>query len=198
MSEETPQKNSNALISLISGISSFIVESIEAIIVALALCTVLYLFLITPHEVIGQSMEPNFVHGEYLIANKLVYSINDPQRGDVIIFKHSATQDYIKRVIGLPGETVSLLDGRIYINDKVLDESLYLDPAVFTSGGAVLKEGDKYLVPEGEYFVMGDNRLNSSDSRSFGSISRDDIKAKAWIVYFPFSLFRIINTPDYQ
>ncbi len=197
MEKEISSQNKNIFLIAIGAISTFIIEAIEGIAVAVALCTVLYLFLITPHEVIGQSMQPNFINGEYLVANKLVYTLNNPKRGDVIIFKHSATQDYIKRIIGLPGETVSIRNGKVYVNDDLLDESLYIDPAVYTNGGAVLKEGESYIVPEGEYFVLGDNRLNSSDSRSFGSISRESIKARAWIVYFPFNLFRIVATPEY-
>ena len=183
--------------SLIGGLVSFVLESIEAIIVALAVCTVLYLFLITPHEVVGKSMDPSFKNGEYLIANKLAYRIGEPQRGDVIIFRHSATQDYIKRIIGLSGDEISLKDGRFYVNGILLDETAYLDPAVYTNGGAVLKEGETFVVPEGEYFVAGDNRPHSSDSRTFGSIEKTDIKGKAWIVYFPFNQFRLIEHQTY-
>lgn len=185
-------------ISLVFGaIGSFIFESIEAIVIALALCVILYLFLITPHEVVGISMDPNFKHGEYLIANKLVYKYSEPERGDVIIFKHSATQDYIKRIIALPGEKVALRDGHFYINGEMLDEAQYLASTVTTNGGVSLQEGEEIVIGDGEYFVAGDNRTKSSDSRSFGTIEEDSIKGRAWIVYFPFNQFRIITHPDY-
>lgn len=189
--------NFESVSSVFGMVGSFIFESIEAIVIALALCVVLYLFLITPHEVVGQSMYPNFRDGEYLIANKLVYRFSDPQRGDVIIFKHSPTHDYIKRVIALPGETIALRDGSYYIDGKLLDESEYIASTVTTNGGNALKEGEELLIPSGQYFASGDNRPKSSDSRAFGPIEKEDIKGRAWLVYFPFNQFRIIKTPSY-
>ena len=101
------------------------------------------------------------------MANKLLYRFQDPQRGDVIIFKYSDTQDFIKRVIGLPGDKVMLKDGHIYINDQLLDESAYLSNSIYTNGGEFLHEGETITVPDNEYFVCGDNRPHSSDSRTF-------------------------------
>ncbi len=151
----------------------------------------------TPHEVIGNSMHPTYKNGEYLMANKVTYRIKDPERGDVVIFKYSDTQDFIKRIIGLPGDTVMLKDGQLYINNKRLDESNYLSDSVYTNGGDFLKEGESKVIPEGEYFVCGDNRPHSSDSRTFGSVEKADIKGKAWIVYFPFSEFRVVKHEVY-
>lgn len=202
MEESTIVEKTNSsypkMSSAFASIGSFILESIEAIIIALGVCIVLYLFLITPHEVFGTSMSPNFEDGEYLIANKLIYNLKEPQRGDVVIFEHSATQDYIKRIIGLPGETISIKDGKVYIDDVLLPEIEYLDPAIYTTGANALHEGESYEVPNGEYFVIGDNRPKSSDSRSFGSVDESTIKGRAWIVYFPFSNFRIVEHPIYE
>lgn len=181
----------------LSSVGGFIFESIEAVIIALALSVVLYLFLFTPHEVLGRSMFPTYKNGEYLIANKIVYQLHDPQRGDVIIFKYSATQDYIKRVIGLPGDTIAIQDGRYVINGKLLDESDYLADTVFTDGGAFLAEGTEITVPEGEIFVSGDNRPHSSDSRTFGTVPIESVKGKVWLVYFPFNDFKFIHDPQY-
>lgn len=183
--------------SIFSSISQFILSFLETVVVALVISVVLYLFIMTPHEVVGNSMHPTYKNGEYLMANKITYRIEEPQRGDVIIFKYSETQDFIKRVIGLPGDTVMLKDGHIYINDKILDESGYLSDSVYTNGGNFLKEGESKTVPDGQYFVCGDNRPHSSDSREFGPIKTDDIKGKAWIVYFPFSEFRIVQHETY-
>ena len=189
---------STRVLSILAGVSAFVVESIESIISALAICIVLYLFVITPQEVIGESMLPTFENGEYLIANKIDYRFSPPERGDVIIFKRSEQQDYIKRIVGLPGEEVSLVNGRILVNGEPVTESSYLGPNTITNGNNALKEGSKYIIPEDEYFVLGDNRSNSTDSRYFGSISFDTIKGKVWFVYFPFSNFRIIDQPEYQ
>jgi signal peptidase I len=195
---QTKKSSFEVFVGALGAIGSFIFGSIEAIIMALALCVVLYLFLLTPHEVVGSSMYPNFHDGEYLLANKVIYKVSEPQRGDVIIFMHSDSIDYIKRIIGLPGETVTLRDGKVYINDKALDESGYLDSTVYTGGESFLKEGVTYTVPAGKYFAMGDNRMHSSDSRDFGPIEKGVIKGKAWVVYFPFSQFRFVPGQAYK
>ncbi len=193
----TPVDDSK-IFDFLSGVKNFILESIEAVIVALFICIFLYLFIITPHEVLGTSMYPTFEDGEYLIANKINYKFSDPQRGDVVIFRHNATQDYIKRIIGMPGETISLRNGKILVDDQPLDESYYLDASIYTNGGSVLSEGEDYVVPEDRFFVMGDNRQHSSDSRVFGAIMESDIKGRAWLVYFPFNNARVVNHVDYS
>ncbi len=183
--------------SAFASVGKFIVSLLETVVVALVISIVLYIFVMTPHEVIGNSMHPTYKNGEYLMANRISYRLGEPERGDVIIFKYSDTQDFIKRVIGLPGDTVMLKDGQLYLNNKLLDESDYLADSVYTNGGEYLKEGESKKVPAGEYFVCGDNRPHSSDSRVFGPIPEKDIKGKAWIVYFPFSEFRIVTHQEY-
>jgi len=191
---ETPTEK---ISSAFASIGKFLVSFLETVVVALVISIVLYIFVMTPHEVIGNSMHPTYKNGEYLMANRISYRIGEPKRGDVVIFRYSETQDFIKRVIGLPGDTVMLKDGELYINDKRLDESDYLSSTVYTNGGEYLKEGESKTLSEGEYFVCGDNRPHSSDSRVFGPIEEDAIKGKAWIVYFPFSEFRIVQHEDY-
>lgn len=184
--------------SAFSSIGQFLLSFLETVVVALVISIVLYLFIMTPHEVIGNSMHPTYQNGEYLMANKLLYKFKEPQRGDVIIFKYSDTQDFIKRIIGLPGDKVMLKDGHIYINDKLVDESNYLSSSIYTNGGEFLHEGETIVVPDGQYFVCGDNRPHSSDSRTFGPIKKENIKGKAWLVYYPFSQFRIAQHETYQ
>jgi signal peptidase I len=181
-----------------ASIGGFISSFIETVVVALVLAVVLYLFIMTPHEVVGNSMHPTYKNGEYLMANKLTFKFSKPQRGDVIIFKYSDTQDFIKRIIGIPGDNVMVKDGHIYINDNMLDESSYLDSSVITNGGSYIHEGQTITVPQDSYFVSGDNRPNSSDSREFGPIEFSRIKGKAWIVYFPFDQFRIVTHETYE
>ncbi|PKN02769.1 signal peptidase I [Candidatus Dojkabacteria bacterium HGW-Dojkabacteria-1] len=180
-----------------ASVGSFISSFIETVVVALVLAVVLYLFIMTPHEVVGNSMHPTYKNGEYLMANKITYRFTEPQRGDVVIFKYSDTQDFIKRVIGIPGDEVMIKDGSIYINGDKLNEGNYLADSVITNGGSYIHEGQSITVPEGQYFVSGDNRPNSSDSREFGPISKERIKGKAWIVYFPFSEFRLVTHESY-
>lgn len=183
---------------IFASIGSFISSFVETVVVALVIAVVLYLFIMTPHEVIGSSMYPTYKNGEYLMANKIVYKFSKPSRGDVIIFKYSEEHDFIKRIIGVPGDEVMLKDGSYYINGKKLDESKYLSTSIFTNGGSYMHEGQSIKVGEGQYFVSGDNRPNSSDSREFGTISIDQIKGKAWIVYYPFSDFRIVQHETYN
>lgn len=178
---------------ILTSISQFVFSTIEAVVIALALSIILYLFVATPHEVVGRSMMPNFESGEYLIGNKIGYRFSEPQRGDVIIFEYNEYTDYIKRIIGLPGEQISIQNGKIHINNEQLDESEYLETHVITHGGDFLQEGTTVDIPSTSYFAIGDNRPNSSDSRDFGPITREQIKGKAFFVYFPFTNIRLIT-----
>lgn len=198
LKQEEKKKGFSAFVAFIAAVGSFIFGSIEALVTAIALVIVLYLFILTPHEIDGRSMHPTYKDGEVLLANKVIYRISEPKRGDAVIFKHSETEDYIKRIIGLPGEEVSLRDGNMYINDKMLDESEYLTDTIYTEKGRFLDEGDTIVVPDGEVFVCGDNRPHSSDSRDFGPVSIQDIKGKVWIVYYPFKNFRVVKHADYE
>lgn len=201
MYETTPEpqlETKEKISSFFASIGQFLFSFLETVIVALVITVVLYLFVMTPHEVVGNSMHPTYKNGEYLMANKISYKLHKPERGDVIIFKYSDTQDFIKRIIGLPGDTVMLKDGKIYINGVILNESDYLSESIYTNGQDYLKEGQSITVPEGEYFVCGDNRNHSSDSRAFGSVKLQNIKGKAWIVYFPFSQFRLVKHQSYS
>ena len=182
---------------ILGSIGSFIYSFTETVLISLVLAIVLYLFIMTPHEVVGNSMHPTYKNGEFLMANKISYKFSEPQRGDVVIFKYSDTQDFIKRIIGTPGDKVMIKDGRIYINDELLDESNYLEDTVVSNGGSYIHEGQTITVNEDQYFVCGDNRTNSSDSREFGPIDVSKIKGKAWIVFFPFSEFRLVQHETY-
>jgi signal peptidase I len=131
------------------------------------------------YKVEGSSMEPNLETGQYLIVNKVLYDLAQPERGDIIVFRAPRTPDknFVKRIIGLPGEKVELRQGQVHINDKLLYEP-YIDARFGYSWGPA-------VVGPQEFFVLGDNRNNSSDSRAFGSIALDDIVGRAWLVYWP-------------
>ena len=125
----------------------------------------------------GSSMEPNLHDGEYVLIDKVSYMLHTPERGDVIVFVRPGERDYIKRVIGLPGDTVEVRGGQVVVNGVTLDEP-YLNQPVHVDLAARQVEAKRY-------FVMGDNRNNSSDSRSFGTVSVADIIGRAWVVYWP-------------
>ena len=138
----------------------------------------------------GQSMEPNLHDGEYVLIDKISYHLHSPERGDVVVFvPPNNERDFIKRVIGIPGDTVEVRDGRVWVNGKALDEP-YLNQPI--RGGPQV-----YPVGPGQYFVMGDNRNNSSDSRSFGAIAESAIVGRAWLVYWPPSDWTVVPHHTY-
>jgi signal peptidase I len=177
---------------------AFFTDIFETIIIALAIFLVVYLFLVQPHRVQGDSMLPNFKNGELILTDKISYRIRPPQRGDVIVFKapYDKSKDFIKRIMVLPGEKIKVENGGIFINDQKLFES-YLPSSTQVQGGSYLKEGEEYTVPQGNYIVFGDNRAHSSDSREFGPIPKKDIIGKAFFVYWPPNAFALISKVSY-
>lgn len=169
-------------------LGAFFLDTLEVIVFAVGIFFFVYLLIMRPHKIKGQSMMPNFPDGEYLLTEKVTYYLNPPARGDVVVLAPppsvSTTDEFIKRIIGLPGETVMVKNGKVYINDKILKEP-YLADTLFTTDGSFLTDSREYKVPDGQYFVMGDNRANSSDSRYWGPITKSEITGRAWIVYWP-------------
>ena len=178
-------------------IYSFLIDSVQTFLMAAAVFLVIYIFLFRPFEVKGESMFPNFLNKEYVLTNLISLRFSDPKQGEVIVFKSptDAEKDYIKRVIGVPGDTVEVRNGQIFVNGNLLDESPYLDSSVKTFGGAFLKEGVAVTVPDGQYFVMGDNRLYSSDSREWGFVTKEAIIGRSFLVYWPLADVKIIKNP---
>jgi signal peptidase I len=156
-----------------------IVEAVQTIALALLMFLVIN-FLTARIRVDGRSMEPNFHDGDYVIVNRLAFRLGELQRGDVVVFPYPLNQeeDYIKRIIALPGDRVGIRDGLVLLNGAVLDEEYLGAPPHGSDLEAV-------TVPEGEVFVMGDNRYDSSDSRSWGPLSIEDIIGKAIFRYWP-------------
>lgn len=177
---------------------NFFFDILESIVVALALFVVVYLFLYQPHQVKGASMEPNFLDGQYILTNKYEYRFGNPKRGDVIVFKSPQNPDidYIKRIIGLPGEKVKLINNHYFINGIELVEP-YIATELYTYNGAYLREGMEITVPQHQYFVSGDNRPRSSDSREWGPIERGSIIGKSQVRYWPPEKFGVIPTTHY-
>ncbi len=160
----------------------------------LILTLVVFLFIrfaLPNFRIEGFSMEPNFHDGQYLFVNKLEYMLHPPQRGDVIVFlpPSSTTRDFIKRVIALPGERVEIVDGVVLINGIKLDEPYPTNFGTYSYGPAV--------VGPDEYFVLGDNRNNSSDSHTWGTLPDKKIIGKAWISYWPPQLIGFVQTYTY-
>jgi signal peptidase I len=177
---------------------NFVWESLKVAVIALAIVLPIRYFIFQPFIVKGESMEPSFQDGNYLIVDELSYRFKQPQRGEVVVFKYpfNLSQRYIKRVIGLPGETVEIKDQKITIFDNNgkelnLEEETYLPSDDLTLGEFHL------VLKEGEYFVLGDNRLHSSDSRAWGILPRDNIIGKVLFRLLPLDEMTEIKLPIY-
>jgi len=178
---------------------STIYEIIKTVTFVLLAAFLIRYFLIQPFVVEGQSMEPNFHNQEYLIVEKVSYKIHEPERGNVIIFRAPSNPeyDYIKRIIALPGETVKIENNTIYINGVKVEEN-YLDTNETTLVGQDEKMTLERTLGPNEYFVLGDNREHSSDSREFGLLEKSEIIGKVWVSVFPWSYFGFIPQPTYS
>jgi len=182
---------------IIRKIYSFLLDSLQTLLMATAVFLVIYIFLFRPFEVKGASMFPNFHDNEYVLTNLITLRFEDPKLGDVIVFKApmDPEKDFIKRVIGAAGDSVEVRDGLVYLNGSLLDESSYLDSTVKTYGGSFMKERGPVTVPEGEFLVFGDNRMYSSDSREWGFIKKDSIIGKSLFIYWPLDNASLIKNP---
>ena len=191
------------------GVGSFLLEIVKVFFLAVVIIVPIRFFLLQPFFVKGASMEPNFEDGQYLIVNELGYKqtqlqlgsanifttnpYKELQRGDVVVFRYpkDPSQFFIKRAIGLPGETLKISNDKITIFNKdnpsgfVLDETSYLCPSVFTSGDFTIQLKDD------EYYMMGDNRTQSHDSRAFGPVNKNFVIGKVLLRAFPFNEAKI-------
>lgn len=165
---------------------SFLRDTLEIVFLALVLYVVIQYAVQTVH-VLGSSMFPTLHDNDLLVASKISYKLHQPQRGDIIVFKppDEASRDFIKRIIALPGERIRIVSGVVYINDQVLREP-YL-PEKWTYNNNWPASGQDQILPPNMYFVMGDNRNHSSDSRTFGPITLDSILGKAEVRIWPLS-----------
>lgn len=179
-----------------SSLGSHLIDFIQTLVVFGAIFALIYLFVAQPHKVSGNSMVPTFHNGDYILTDKLSYRFGTPQHGDVIVLKNprDESQDFIKRIIALPEETIRIEDNAVYVNGQLLKET-YLPPATNTSGGAFLTEKHTIKAGPDQYFVFGDNREHSSDSRSWGGVTKQEIVGKVFFRYWPpkaFGLFKPI------
>ncbi|MCW5878981.1 MAG: signal peptidase I [Anaerolineales bacterium] len=161
-------------------------EVFETILLALVLFLAIN-FVSARVRVEFNSMYPNFHNGDYVIVNRLAYRWAEPQRGDVVVFPYpnDPDEDYIKRVIGLPGERIAIYAGKVYINGQALEEAYASEP--------IRLDMSERIVPPEHVFVIGDNRNASSDSREWGALPISDIIGKAVFRYFPFDAIGVVQ-----
>jgi len=164
---------------------------IRTILFAIVLALAFRSFLFASYIVDGKSMEPTLFDGNLLMVNKMIYDWQDVNHGDVVVFHANENEDYVKRVIGLPGDTISYKNDALYLNGKKVDEP-YLDPYRKDDGEPLTKDftleeitGDVKEVPDGRIFVMGDNRRESLDSRYFGFVPIETVVGKVDVRYWP-------------
>ena len=171
-----------------SGCVGFIIDTVETILLALVLFLVINT-LSARVRVENVSMKPTLQPGEFLLVNRVAYKLGDPSIGDIVVFHAPGTSemDYIKRIVGLPGDLVRINDGTVTVNDQPLYEPYIADQPNYTG---------EWVVPEGEYFVLGDNRNNSSDSHLWGFVPREDIVGKALLIYWPLSEASLLTRPN--
>lgn len=171
-------------------------DILETVVFIGSLFIVIYLFVMAPNQVKGASMEPSFYSGEYILTSKVTYKFRQPHRGDVIVFKSPKNPDidYIKRIIGLPGDKIEVLNQEIIVNGQIVPEN-YISEKTNLWDGGYLKEGVPVTVPADMVLVMGDNRPRSSDSREFGPIPIPDIIGVVFFRYFPADKMGKIENP---
>jgi signal peptidase I len=173
-------------------------EIVETLVLTLIVFFVIQTFIAQPYQVKGDSMERTFETGQYVLVDKLTPRFTGYHRGDVVVldpptpYRQADNEPFIKRVIGLPGDTVKISGGRVYVNGTALDEPYTYD------GQPTVPEGrDTWVVEPGHYLVLGDHRGASADSRVFGTITSQEIIGRAWLRYWPLSTIGIVSTPSY-
>jgi len=182
----------------------FFFETLKIIVISLVIILPIRFFLVQPFYVLGASMEPTFHDYQYLLIDEISYRLSEPQRGDIVVlhYPEDPRQFFIKRVIGLPGETVSLENGNVIITPATPESPIVLHEAYLDFGVVTdcLRQYSCTLpmtLGSDQYFVMGDNRSASFDSRYFGPLEKNGIVGKAWLRVWPFNTFRHFQSIDY-
>ncbi|MFH0905369.1 MAG: signal peptidase I [bacterium] len=187
----------NIWMTVFVGTVIFIYDVFKTVSTVLGVAFLIRFFLIQPFYVSGPSMNPTFENNQYIIVDQVTYRFRVPHRGDVVVFKwpQNIAISFIKRVVGLPGETVEVKNDRVYIYNRQNPNGTLLNES-YLNGVSTPTDARRTLGPN-EYFVMGDNRHNSSDSRMWGPVARHLIVGKVWVVIYPFDDFKTVSSPSY-
>ncbi|MBI4709231.1 MAG: signal peptidase I [Candidatus Portnoybacteria bacterium] len=176
----------------------FVWEIFKIVIISLAIIIPIRYFLVQPFFVKGASMEPNFEDNQYLLIDEISYRFREPQRGEVVVFKYplKPSEFYIKRIIALPGESVQIKDSKISVYNKEHPDGFSLDESSYL-GTIPMSDEPKITLKENEFFVLGDNRQASYDSRRWGPLPREDLIGRVWIRVWPLAQAQAIGAPAY-
>ncbi len=178
----------------------FLFELVKIVVISLVIIIPIRYFLIQPFYVKGASMEPNFFDHEYLIIDEISYRFNEPERGDIVVFRYprDPQEFFIKRLIGLPGETVQIKDGDVIVYNAKEEQGMILDEAYLGEDVKTYSNTDeKIQLGPDEYFVLGDNRNASKDSRSFGPVNKNFITGRVFFRGWPFDRVTVFENPNY-
>jgi len=180
------------------GFFAFIFDLAKVVLIAAVIIVPIRYFLVQPFFVKGASMEPNFVDGEYLLIDEISYRLGEPQRGEVIVFRYplDPVEFYIKRVVGLPGETVEVTGGHVIIYNQQNPQGLTLRESYLPGNGFTPEEG-RYVLGGDQYYVLGDNRSASFDSRKWGPLKKEYIIGRAWLRAWPIAQAGVVPEPSY-
>ncbi len=197
--EENKNQTTEEQNTVLKEIALFFWDLIKIVVIAAIIIVPFRLLVAEPFVVSGSSMLPNFHNRDYLIVDRISYRANAPKRGDVIVLKFpkDERQFFIKRIIGLPGEQIKLQQGNVYIINSENPQGFMLKEKYLGSQGQTLGRPDIVNLGSSEYYVLGDNRTASSDSRVWGILPKDDIVGKVWLRVFPISNFSFFKTPSY-
>ena len=179
-----------------------IFELMKVVVILTMLSYLAHVFVITLFVVDGASMEPNFFDKEYILVNKISYNFTEPKRGDVVVFFYPGEPDkkFIKRIIGVPGDIVEIKNDQVYLNNKNYSGNLkesYI-PAAMPTPTETRQKIIRKKIENDKYFVLGDNRLNSSDSRIWGLLPRENIIGKAMITIWPYDTASLVKQAQYS
>ncbi|MDD4271594.1 MAG: signal peptidase I [Patescibacteria group bacterium] len=186
---------------MVKNFFSYVLELIKVVVISLAIIIPVRYYLIQPFYVKGASMEPNFYDKEYLIIDEISYRFHEPARGDIIVFRYPRNPEeyFIKRVIGLPGEKVQIKDGFVYVYNKENPLGVKLDEPYLNSGDKTYGLNEETTaLSDSEYYVLGDNRNASKDSRSFGPVDKKLITGRVLLRGWPFNRIDVFSAPQYS
>ncbi len=174
----------------------FVMDILETVVFIGSIFIVIYLFILTPNQVKGASMDPTFQTGDYILTSRVTYKFRRLERGDVVVFKSPKNPDieYIKRIIGLPGDVINISNSVVKVNNIELTER-YIAAATNLWEGGCITDNVPYTVPSDYIFVMGDNRPRSSDSREFCAVTIDSIIGDVFYRYFPANVMGVVSNP---
>lgn len=181
-------------------IGVFIWDLFKILVVALVIIVPFRMFVAEPFVVSGHSMIPNYRDRDYLIIDRISYHTGEPQRGDVIVLKYpkDPSQFFIKRIIGLPGESLKISQGFVTIFNTDHPDGFRLEESYLPSQAETVSSGQTVKLEAGQYYILGDNRTASSDSRVWGILPRANIVGKVWVRVFPFSSSEFFKRPNYN